>query len=706
LPGSAELRFEARFSQIAPQFLADHRLFGVSLPPAASHLSMLAQAATILAGTDSEGVAPFRFEALHLLRPLLLPEGVERDVQLICRPGSHGWSLELTSAEVQDEGASTGEWTTHMIGRGRTLAAAEPKALETRWDLEAIRASCERQVSGAEFYAKVWANQGGTGSSFRWIESIWQGDRVALCRAACPAGIVDQSEYRLHPGLIESACQVLHCCGDIETAEKLEATGVTYVPFSVDTFTQHDVRATHHEAWCHARLRELTPESVVADLTILTSSGQVVAVLEGFCLRPITREAVTGAVTAPYRLQQHPPGESRPGREAAPTRVVPDVDEMTRSKTKVPDRDGVKQALVEIWESSLQVKPVAITDNFFELGGDSLTAVRVFSRIEAVFAKSLSIATLFQSPTIEALADRILEQFVARASSCLVEMQRGDGRMPIFFVHGIGGNVVAFRELARLLESDQQVYGIQARGLYDDHPPDTSVEEMAAHYADVIKVAWPQGPYAIAGLSFGGVVAFEVARQLRASGARVALLALLDAPALGSHRLLPKATHLRRTSALLGRRITYHTRNLRRLRLREKKDYLAKRVHTLRRRARSRLWQIRFRVHSTLRGLRSPSTLRTADVLPVRFRNVTESLTLAAKHYTPRPYAGAATLFRAREIDAIFLVDPALGWSGLVEHLEIREVPGDHTTMLAPPHVRTLALELKECLQDARTHLG
>ena len=705
LPGSPEIRFEARFSQIAPQFLADHRLFGVSLPPAASHLSMLAQAATILAGTESARVAPFRFEALHLLRPLLLPEGLERDVQLICRPASHGWSVELTSAEFQDEGATTGEWTTHMIGRGLALAAGEPRALETHWDLDAIRASCERRVSGAEFYAKVWANHGGTGSSFRWIESIWQGDRIALCRAACPAGIVDQSEYRLHPGLIESACQVLHCCGDIETAEKLEATGVTYVPFSVDTFTVQDVRATHKEAWCHARLRELTRESVVADLTILTSSGQVVAALEGFCLRPITREAVAGAITAPHRPPRGRPGESLPGREAAPGRVVPGVDEMTRH-TRVPHRDGVEQALVEIWESSLQVKPVAITDNFFELGGDSLTAVRVFSRIEAVFAKSLSIATLFQSPTIEALADRILEQFVARASSCLVEMQRGDGGMPIFFVHGIGGNVVAFRELARLLGSDQPVYGIQARGLYDEHPPDTSVEAMAAHYVDVIKVAWPRGPYAIAGLSFGGVVAFEVARQLRASGARVALLALLDAPALGSHRLLPKVTHLRRTSALLRRRITYHSRNLRRLPLRKKTDYLAKRAHTLRRRARSRLWQIQFRLYSTLRSLRSPRPVRTADVLPERFRNVTESLRLAAKHYTPQPYTSAATLFRAREKDAIFLLDPALGWSGLIERLEIREVPGDHTTMLAQPHVRTLALELKQCLEDARTHLA
>ena len=368
----------------------------------------------------------------------------------------------------------------------------------------------------------------------------------------------------------------------------------------------------------------------------------------------------------------------------------------------MPSRAGVEQGLVEIWEESLQVTPVGITDNFFALGGDSLTAVRVFSRIEAVFGKTLSIAVLFRSPTITALADRLLEQFAAGESTCLVEMQRGDGGMPIFCVHGIGGNVVGFRDLARCLGSDQAVYGIEARGLYDDHPPDTSIEDMAAHYVAVARVAWPRGPYALAGFSFGGVVAFEMARQLAASGAQVALLALLDAPALGSHRLLPKGRHLRRVIALLGRRIRYHVGNLSRLRRRETIDYLAGRAHTLNRKVRSRWWQVQFRLYSMLGRRRSTGALGAADGLPDRFRSVKESLTLAARHYTPRPYAGSATLFRARDNPAIFVVDPALGWSGLVERLEIREVPGDHVTLLREPHVLTLAVELKACLDAAR----
>ena len=117
---------------------------------------------------------------------------------------------------------------------------------------------------------------------------------------------------------------------------------------------------------------------------------------------------------------------------------------------------------------------------------------------------------------------------------------------------------------------------------------------------------------------------------------------------------------------------------------------------------RSRWWQVQLRLHSIRSGFRSPGASSSA-VLPDRFRNVKESLTLAARHYTPRPYAGRATLLRARETPEIFLMDPALGWSGLVEHLDIREVPGGHATMLREPHVRTLAGELATCLDQART---
>jgi amino acid adenylation domain-containing protein len=368
----------------------------------------------------------------------------------------------------------------------------------------------------------------------------------------------------------------------------------------------------------------------------------------------------------------------------------------------VAPRDRIERELAEIWGSVLTLESVGVHDDFFERGGHSLAAVRVFSRIEAVFGRRLPITSLFESPTIEALAARIREELAPARRSSVVEIQRGNAPLPMFFVHGIGGNVVGFRELARLLGPDRPVFGVQARGLFDDHPPDTNIETMAAHYVAEIRSRWPAGPYALGGLSFGGVVAFEMARQLTAAGARVALLAFLDAAALGSGRLLPRSAQYRRTISLLGRRIAHHVGTLTRLPPREKLTYTARRIRTIRRRTRSALWRAQFRLYSRFARLRADAR---GETLPERFRNVTEHLFLAARSYTPRHYSGSATLFRAQATPSIFLRDRSLGWSGLVDHLEIRDVPGDHATLLTEPHVRSLARELKQCLEDAEARL-
>jgi amino acid adenylation domain-containing protein len=397
MPGSPEIRFEARFNRQAPQFLEDHRLFGVSLPPAASHLSMLAQAVGILSANRTTSADPFRFTALHLVRPLLLPDGTERDVQLIFRPASHGWSVELTSADAGDTGELDGDWTTHMIGQARALTAGERDVVVTRWDLEAIKGRCQRQVSGADFYTRIWANQGGTGSSFRWIESIWQGEREALCRAVCPAG-VDPSAYRIHPGLIEAACQVLHCCGRIETVEQLEATGITYIPFSIDAFVLHDIPTPRSAAWCHARLRELTRENVVADLTVLTAAGQVIATLEGFCLRQIARDAVVGAMTAANRRDHDRLGDHLPVPDLSPARIPQDASEMTRY---------LQQKCAELFGQRDADIPTDV--GFTALGLDSLAAMRLSNHVLRDFGRTVSLRQILTCNGIESLAAAIYD---------------------------------------------------------------------------------------------------------------------------------------------------------------------------------------------------------------------------------------------------------------------------------------------------------
>jgi acyl transferase domain-containing protein/aryl carrier-like protein len=388
LPGSDEIRFEVQFSQTAPHYLADHRLFGVSLPPGASHFAMLAQAADVLRGGDTARNG-FRFESLYLLRPLLLPDGCGRTVQLILRPRSEGWEIELTSALLGAEESSDG-WTTHMVGRGRAVDAAHEPLVT--WDLEAIRAASTQSISGRELYSKIWANHGGTGSSFRWIDSVWQGNRVALCRAKRPRTVTNVSRYRLHPGLVEAACQVLHCCGEIETAAGPESSGATYVPFSVDALSLTGAAATHDEAWCHARLRELTTENVIADLTILSSSGEVVAQLDGFCLRQISRAAV---IDRPQESSTAYPGSHFGSAE--PSRPLPisahDVALYLRRRCA---------ELTGHVESELRLDV-----GFAALGLDSIAAMRLSNQMLRDLGRTVHLGQILTCSNLLALAEAI-----------------------------------------------------------------------------------------------------------------------------------------------------------------------------------------------------------------------------------------------------------------------------------------------------------
>ena len=363
----------------------------------------------------------------------------------------------------------------------------------------------------------------------------------------------------------------------------------------------------------------------------------------------------------------------------------------------VPPRDAVERALLEIWQSTLAVRGIGVTDNFFDLGGHSLAAMRVFSRIAAEFGKELPIALLFESPTIAGLADKLRQQLRDGGDSCVVEIQRGAAQVPVFFVHGIGGNVVGFRELARQLGPDRPVFGLQANGHAD--PIEIEVEEIAARYAKEIRAKWPSGPYALAGFSFGGVVAFEIARRITADGGDVALLAFLDAPALGANRLLPKPTRLRRLVQSVSRRAAMQVTNLRRLEMKEWGGYLARRWRTARYRVRYASWRMQFRVYSRLYPESSASVCHCHVDVPPRFRDVTGRLTLAARNYTPRPYDGDATLFHARNAPATLRPDPTMGWAGLVRSLDVRWVPGQHETLLSAPNVGVLADELRRLLR-------
>jgi amino acid adenylation domain-containing protein len=190
----------------------------------------------------------------------------------------------------------------------------------------------------------------------------------------------------------------------------------------------------------------------------------------------------------------------------------------------VGPRNRVEVQLTALWQLVLRVPKMGIHDNFFDLGGHSLTAAQLFFLLEQVYGRHLPLATLFQAPTIAELAAVLSrEQWVPPWQS-LVAIQPSGTATPIFMVPGVGGNVLIFAQLARLLGPDQPFYGLQARGLDGKEAPFISVPDMARHSVEEITRLRPHGPYIIAGACTGGLIAYEMAQQLTAQGEDVTLL--------------------------------------------------------------------------------------------------------------------------------------------------------------------------------------
>ena len=351
------------------------------------------------------------------------------------------------------------------------------------------------------------------------------------------------------------------------------------------------------------------------------------------------------------------------------------------SVSRVAPRDEVETLLASIWQEVLGVPAPGVHDDYFELGGHSLLAVRLFSRIAEEFDRHLPLGTIFHAPTIERLAALLRERPRPDPASSLVVIHAGGTLPPFFCVPGVGGNIVGYADLARLLGPDQPVFGLQARGLDGTAEPLTRVEDMAAHYVGEIRALFPRGPYLLGGASFGGRVAFEMARQLDAMGCQVSLVALFDAfaPGIG-------APSLRLRSRGYAARLAYHLRNL--VFATSRREYILRKGRTLRRRLRSRLWQM---LHETYRKRSKP--------LPRILQDVREAGYLANRRYRPGPYRGRVVLFRAEVRSAADAASADMGWSRLAQGgVEIREVPGDHVDMLLMPQVASLAQQLADSI--------
>ncbi len=428
------------------------------------------------------------------------------------------------------------------------------------------------------------------------------------------------------------------------------------------------------------------PESAESDAAVLIGAAARLwvagATVEPAKLFDGERRRRIGLPAYPFERQRCTEGTS-PAIEPA---------RATLASSPATSLNDVERDLTALWRDVLEVGDIGRDQDFFELGGDSLMAVRLFDRIRRRFGAELPLATLFEAPTISGLGQLILNRLRGPATAgasgydhigsiapadmrSIVAVQHGAGGTPLFVVHGAAGHVLNVIDLARAMGPAQTVFGLQSIGIDGVTPPPATIEQTAQGYLREIRIVQPRGPYLLAGYSGGGVIAFEMARQLGEAGDAIGLLALIDT----FHPQMPRPP------------ITLRTR-LSRFR-HEGMAYLSAGVERM------------VTSYQEKRGARVIGQyLAAGEPIPPDLRelHLIRSFKRASRRYAPAAWPGRALLFKAELVDFYHRTGgPAYGWDKTISALEIVPIPGDHRSIMTGANASRIARRLGEEIDEA-----
>ncbi|MEM9220045.1 MAG: beta-ketoacyl synthase N-terminal-like domain-containing protein [Cyanobacteria bacterium P01_F01_bin.150] len=359
--------------------------------------------------------------------------------------------------------------------------------------------------------------------------------------------------------------------------------------------------------------------------------------------------------------------------------------------------DPIELQVTQILTSLLSKDSIESTENVFEIGCNVELAEEFIIQVNSQMNRRLTVDLLKQNPTIQEFANVLRKKLVNRNQSPLVELQPGSHNNPLFLIHAATGDAYFYKYLARHLGAEQPVYGLrnisEAEGVslplkplkFMDYTP---VEEIAEFYIEEIQTIQPDGPYLLGGLSIGGIIAFEMAQQLRQQGHEVDLLALIDSELSHCHSIEEDVTKI-----ILGSlpyfanhhrmRIDISSLSYEDIRqfsnLDEQWDYVMSKV-----------------------GFTSDQSFVNRRLYKTIVSNLVDIW-----HYMPSIYSGDVVFFYAQDEDEsneFINQEFPKSFSGWEKHcsnlIELIEVPGDHNSMLFEPHVRTLAQQLKRYLNS------
>jgi acyl transferase domain-containing protein/thioesterase domain-containing protein/acyl carrier protein len=676
--------------------LGEHRFHGGdSLLPGTAHLEM-----AVTALWKKIGRQPITLENVVFLAPLRVAPHSPSVVQAELRKSGSGYQFSVMSHDV-----------VFVSGQCRPLPDRPP-----RMKLKEILARC--QIEKRDTPRNV-RQRGHFDFGPRW-QSLRQ---IAFGKDECVGTVELPSEFRaetenfsLHPAVMDIATGVA-----MYLIPGYDKAGDLFLPFAYKRLAVYGVLPPR--VYSHARMHhDIGSDLVVFDITLAGENGEVIAEIEEFTIKRLRSladlsrsETDSTPLVLPSTDDSSEPFTGIPTREGleafqrilksrssdmvfvSPTNLAPvapmrEIEMPADSVTA--SGDDIDLVLAQLWQRLLGLDRVDAKTDFFDSGGHSLLAVRLFTEIRKRFNINFGLSTLFEARTIGTLAELIRKAREADSSQnksasvqSLVPIRSHGTNTPLFLIHSVGGNVLSYEHLARHFPDDQAIYAFESRGL-SGLPADFTVDAMARHYIEQIRERQPHGPYFVAGHSFGGQVAYEIARQLSAQNEPMGLVGLLDTYQSnlveedGFQELAPR----RFDEPPLIQRLLMDIKAL--IQARDRIRYLKE----------GKSYILTWLVNTTTRRLYRSTYLVTSRFgwpMPPFLNNVKQANSIAADYFRPQPYDGAVVFFRCQKRLDTDPTDSSRIWHRLTNgNMTLLEVPGDHNSMLKEPGVSVLAEQI------------
>lgn len=363
--------------------------------------------------------------------------------------------------------------------------------------------------------------------------------------------------------------------------------------------------------------------------------------------------------------------------------------EPVESKYAAP-RNAVEESLASIWSEVLGIKQVGIHDNFFALGGHSLLAVRLCAEIENKLGCRIPLALFLGSPNIEVLADAISKEPSSQCRIAVVPLKSSGTQSPLFIMPSISGTPLTWKHVLNCMDTERPVFAVGMAGQTPPWPEQVTLPEIASHFVAALRDVRVIGPLHIMGYSFGGMLAYEVARQLHDAGIEVGVVAVVDTgpEQLRAHARWPDIRNLPR---LLANAPAWMSGFVFQTTTSHKLNELRRKLRAWRRRLQASLCMRPAIDHldEALDTRRLPSDLRRR--MQTNYR--------AMQCYVPGAYSGRLVLFRAKIRPLLHSLTPDLRWRQVVSgRVEIVDIPGNHDTIFRQPNSDTLAAHLQAVL--------